>query len=207
MVTGRGAVHSERYERLRAEGGAIEFLQIWAALPEADEDCAPAFVHVPAAEVGVIETPGARIALLAGAAAGARARIAGDADLYLHLVDLDDGAAYAIPGEHAERALYVLDGALACDSERAESGKTLILAPGAPADVRAIGRARVLSFGGAPIGPRRQWWNFVSSRLDRIEAAKADWRAGRMPLPPTDPFGDFTPAPEDSGRPLLRLNG
>jgi redox-sensitive bicupin YhaK (pirin superfamily) len=49
--------------------------------------------------------------------------------------------------------------------------------------------------GGEPVGPRHIWWNFVSSRKDRIEEAKADWAAGRTPLPTLD-SAEWIPLPE-----------
>ena len=50
--------------------------------------------------------------------------------------------------------------------------------------------------GGASIGPRFIWWNLVSSRRERIEQAKADWKSGRMALPPDDD-SEFIPLPEE----------
>jgi redox-sensitive bicupin YhaK (pirin superfamily) len=43
-----------------------------------------------------------------------------------------------------------------------------------------------MALGGEPVGERFIEWNFVSSRRERIEQAKADWRAGRMKLPDFD---------------------
>jgi hypothetical protein len=53
----------------------------------------------------------------------------------------------------------------------------------------------VILLGGEPLGPRFIWWNLVSHSMDRIEQAKADWKAGRMALPPQDDQ-EFIPLPE-----------
>ena len=60
----------------------------------------------------------------------------------------------------------------------------------------ADGPARLMLLGGASIGPRFIWWNLVSSGRERIEQAKADWKSGRMALPPDD-NREFIPLPDD----------
>ena len=77
----------------------------------------------------------------------------------------------------------------------------LVLSPGANVSFTAETRSIVMALGGEPIGPRFIEWNFVSSSLERIEQAKADWRAGRMKLPDLDneewiPLPDPSPPPE-----------
>ena len=67
---------------------------------------------------------------------------------------------------------------------------------GEPVVAAEDGPARLMLLGGGNIGPRFIWWNLVSSRQERIEQAKADWKAGRMTLPPDD-NGEFIPLPED----------
>jgi hypothetical protein len=50
--------------------------------------------------------------------------------------------------------------------------------------------------GGAPLdGPRHVWWNFVSSRRERIDQAREDWKAMRFGLVPGD-SEEFIPLPE-----------
>src|SRR3546814_2643085 len=82
-----------------------------------------------------------------------------------------------------------------CSSDLSE-GQMLVFAPGHPVEIRADGPAKVMLLGGEPIGPRFIEWNFVSSSRDRVEQAKADWRAGRMKLPDLD-HQEFIPLPED----------
>ncbi len=71
-----------------------------------------------------------------------------------------------------------------------------VLLPGQEADFTAEEPAIVMALGGEPIGPRYIEWNFVSSSKERIEEAKADWRAGRMKLPDFD-HEEWIPLPPD----------
>ncbi len=99
--------------------------------------------------------------------------------------------------EHEERALYVVAGEIEIGGDRHGPERLLVLKPGERVDVKAVRAiAHVILVGGAPMdGPRHIWWNFVSSRKDRIEAAKADWKAGRFDIVPSDPT-EFIPLPE-----------
>jgi hypothetical protein len=58
----------------------------------------------------------------------------------------------------------------------------------------------LMLLGGEPLGQRFIWWNFVSSRRERIEQAKNDWKEGRIILPPND-NSEFIPLPQDRSRP------
>jgi hypothetical protein len=115
---------------------------------------------------------------------------------YLH-AELQAGADIAMPPEHAERAAYVVSGTVSHDGSRYEAGRMLVFAEGGEPVISAEDTpARVMLLGGTNIGPRFIWWNLVSSRQDRIEQAKADWKSGRMALPPDD-NEEFIPLPED----------
>ena len=197
MVAGRGVVHSERFDRLRTLGGTLELLQILLALPDGAEDAEPSFVHVGAAAVPARDEAGAAVHRL-------DEPIGFPAPLLLHDVRLDAGGRYAPPEDRGERAIYVLAGEVEIDGVPVRAQQTAVLAPG-PARLTAAAPARALAFGGAPVGPRYMWWNYIHSSLERVEAARAEWRAGRVGLPPGD-TESFTPAPPDEGRPLLRLN-
>jgi redox-sensitive bicupin YhaK (pirin superfamily) len=106
------------------------------------------------------------------------------------------GAIEAIWQRIAERAAYVIDGTIACGTERAERGRMIVFAPGAQVALHAITDARIALLGGAPLdGERHIWWNFVSSSKDRIEQAKEDWKEGRFPKVPGDE-AEFIPLPE-----------
>lgn len=196
MVAGRGIVHSERTrDELRRSGAPLHGIQSWLALPQAHEETAPDFRHHPAASLPEIELPGARMRLIAGAAFGAASPVQIFAPMFYLDAVLDDEAVLPLPEDYEERAIYVAIGMVVLDGEQYEAGSMLVLKPGSGPRITAQGPARLMLLGGAPLdGERHLWWNFVSSSKERIEQAKADWRAGRFAMVPGDP--EFIPLPE-----------
>jgi redox-sensitive bicupin YhaK (pirin superfamily) len=196
MVAGRGIVHSERTrDELRRSGSALHGIQSWLALPQSQEETAPDFRHHPAASLPEIELPGVRMRLIAGEAFGAASPVQVFAPMFYLDAVLDDEAVLPLPEEYEERAAYVAIGMVVLDGERYEAGSMLVLKPGSRPRITAQGPARLMLLGGAPLdGERNLWWNFVSSSKERIEQAKADWRAGRFAMVPGDP--EFIPLPE-----------
>ncbi len=201
MTAGSGIVHSERTDpSLRSSGGLMHGMQAWVALPDEDEETAPAFAHHDAEELPEMSDHGVRARLIAGSAFGLRNEVKTFSPLFYLHAELADGARMAMPVEHTERAAYVVSGTVGHDGALYPAGRLLVFANGGEPKIEAEGGpARVMLLGGASIGARFIWWNLVSSRQDRIEQAKADWKSGRMPLPPDD-NGEFIPLPED--RPL-----
>jgi redox-sensitive bicupin YhaK (pirin superfamily) len=195
MTAGRGITHSERFERLRREGGPIHGIQSWVALPTEHEETDPAFHHHEGAELPAGNEGGLRWRLVCGEAFGARAAVKTFSPIFYLHCELDEGAQVQAPNEYSERAAYVADGEVVCEGQTYHTGQMLVFAPNAPAIVRALRRSTVMLLGGEPLGPRFIEWNFVSSSKDRIEQAKADWRAGRMKLPDADDQ-EFIPLPE-----------
>jgi len=196
MTAGRGITHSERFEQARAHGGPMHGIQAWVALPEADEETDPAFAHYAADALPTLDDNGVWARLVAGRAFGLEAAVHTHSPMfYAHCV-LAAGARIALPDEHAERAAYVVSGDVEADGQRFSAGRMLVFRAKAPAIVQARTDAVLMLLGGEPLGPRHIEWNFVSSRLERIEQAKADWRAGRMKLPDLD-NGEFIPLPGD----------
>lgn len=186
MTAGRGITHSERFERARLEGGKLDAMQTWVALPVEHEEVEPSFSHHAGGDLPEFDAPGVRGRLLAGSAFGLRARVPVHSPLfYLHL-ELGAGARIELPAEYSERAVYVLQGALELNGQSFEAGQMLVFTPGAAPSLLATRAARLIALGGDPVGPRFIEWNFVSSSQERIEQAKADWRAGRMTLPVGD---------------------
>jgi redox-sensitive bicupin YhaK (pirin superfamily) len=171
-------------------------LQTWVALPGAEEESAPRFEHHAGASLPLVHLPGAELRVVAGTGYGAKAPTGVlSPTLYVH-ARIDAGAALPIDREHAERAVYVVDGSVECAGERFDEGTMFVLQPGADASARAITAANLMLLGGAPLdGPRHIFWNFVASSKERIERAKDDWRAGRFPKVPGDEV-DFVPLPE-----------
>jgi len=197
MTAGRGIAHSERTDAaLRRSGSRLAGIQSWVALPKAHEEAEPAFAHHPGTSLPLIEGDGARVRLIAGALWGARSPLKTFSETLYADIALDAGATLAIPADHAERALYPVDGVIALEGETYEAGQLLVLKPGAAITLGAFAPARAMLLGGEPMdGPRHIWWNFVSSSAERIEQAKADWKAGRFPKIPGDDV-EFIPLPD-----------
>jgi redox-sensitive bicupin YhaK (pirin superfamily) len=196
MTAGRGITHSERFERLRREGGRMHALQSWVALPNEHEEDEPNFVHYDTSALPASTADGARLRLIAGEAYGVRAPGPTFSPLFYVHCELDAGGRVPLPGEHAEAAAYVVSGAVEADGVSCAAGRMIVFAPGARGVLVARSPAVVMLLGGAPVGERFIEWNFVSSSRERIEQAKADWRAGRMKLPDLD-HGEFIPLPGD----------
>jgi redox-sensitive bicupin YhaK (pirin superfamily) len=109
---------------------------------------------------------------------------------------LAPGAVLPIDPDYDERGIYIASGEIDVAGERFEAGRLLVFRPGDRISVLALSNARLVLLGGDPMdGPRYIWWNFVSSSKDRIDAAKADWKAGRFSLVPGDEK-EFIPLPE-----------
>ena len=203
MTAGRGITHSERFEHPASfAGGGLELLQMWVALPEAEEECAPAFEHTPESALPVQHQDGVWLRVVAGRAYGLDSPVRTLSPLFCVHAELQPGSALAlpVPGTGMERAVYVVRGEIEHAGTRCAAGQMLVWnGPGAgtensngesddAAPMVSVGTepATVLLLGGTPLGPRHLFWNFVSSRPERIEQAKADWRAGRFALPPDD---------------------
>ena len=190
MTAGRGITHSERFERARREGGRMHGIQAWVALPRALEETDPAFSH----HAGRSATLDGNVRLIAGEAFGKKSPVPVHSPLFYVHCELAQGASAELPAQYAERAAYVASGAVEVDGQRIEAGQMVVFAAGAVAPLRALTNAVVMLLGGEPLGERFIEWNFVSSSRERIEQAKADWRAGRMKLPDLD-NGEFIPLP------------
>jgi redox-sensitive bicupin YhaK (pirin superfamily) len=195
MTAGSGIVHSEREpEDLRDARYQMHGIQLWAALPISHEETAPSFAHTPAADIPSLQLDGATVRVLIGSAFGASSPVKTFSEtLYLD-VSLAQGG-FTLPVLAEQTAIYPLDGDLTVDGETVEAGVLAVLQPGVPVQIDAGGPRRFMVIGGEPLESHRfMWWNFVSSRKERIEQASADWEAQRMgkiagddefiPLPP-----------------------
>jgi len=201
MTAGRGIAHSERFEDPAAlAGGALEMIQTWVALPEKDEESAPAFDNYKPDQLPVFTDKGVWMRLIAGDAYGLNNSVRTHSPLfYLHVV-LAAGARFGLPKEHAERGLYIARGTLEVEGRPYVAGQMLVFTKGADPVLIAKEDTTLMLLGGEPLGERFIWWNFVSSRRERIEQAKADWKEGRILLPPTDNH-EFIPLPDDRSKP------
>ena len=196
MTAGRGITHSERFERVRAEGGTMHGIQAWVGLPREFEETDPAFTHYDAAHLPTYEGGGLWARLVIGDAFGAHANVATHSPMFYAHWRLAQGATAQLPAEYPERAAFIAQGEVEVDAQRFPAGRMLIFAPGEPVLFTALAPSTVMLLGGEPIGERFIEWNFVSSSRERIEQAKADWRAGRMKLPDLD-NQEFIPLPDD----------
>ena len=174
MTAGKGIVHSERTgEEKKSTGQRLFGLQTWMALPLDKEESAPTFDHFGKASLPVIDAEGIHARLIAGGALGARSPLEASSETLYADIQLAAGARVPIDPTVEERALYTISGQIEIAGDTFEPGQLLVLRPGDAITVKANGAAQFMLFGGAPMeGPRYIWWNFVSSRLERIEQAK-----------------------------------
>jgi len=207
MAAGKGVVHSERSDPLKkSQGGRMHGMQAWIALPDEAEDDDPAFYHHGEEDQPSYENGGLFARLVAGEAYGARAAVPTSSPLFYVHWELAEGVRTTPPpgkgvaGGYSERALYVAKGEIEVGDRSFHVGQMVVLTPTAEPTVRAVKPSTVMVLGGEPVGPRLIWWNFVASSQARIDAAKADWQAGRMALPAGDDE-EFIPLPETPSTP------
>jgi redox-sensitive bicupin YhaK (pirin superfamily) len=175
-------------------------IQTWVALPEKDEESPPSFENYKPERLPVFTDAGVWMRLIAGDAFGLRNDVKTCSPLfYLHVV-LDAQAKFTLPVEHAERAIYVAKGSVEVSGRTYLPGQMLVFNKQAEPIIRSKEKSTLMLLGGDPLGERFIWWNFVSSRRERIEQAKADWREGRIVLPPNDSL-EYIALPEDRSRP------
>jgi redox-sensitive bicupin YhaK (pirin superfamily) len=193
MTAGRGIVHSERTpDDLRGQVRRSHGLQLWAALPQADEEMAPAFAHTPAAALPELDIGGARVRLLIGDAYGESSPVAVSSATLMLDIQLQPGQSLALPMAQ-ERALYAVEGRMQLDGSDVPAQHLALLANGDAPMLSARTSARVVLIGGEPLGPRFIWWNFVSSSRARIQQAADDWAAQRLGQVPDE--SEFIPLP------------
>ena len=200
MTAGSGIAHSERFEDPSALSGGLEMIQTWVALPEKDEEAAPSFNNYTPDQLPVFTDKGVWMRLIAGYAFGLGNDVKTNSPLcYLHVV-LQQGATFGLPKEHSERGFYIVKGSVEVSGTTYRAGKLLVFSKGAEPLIIAKENTTLMLLGGEPLGERYIWWNFVSSRKERIEQAKEDWKQGRIILPPNDDK-EFIPLPDDKSKP------
>jgi redox-sensitive bicupin YhaK (pirin superfamily) len=196
MTAGRGIAHSERTPpELRGGGTRLFGIQTWLALPAAQEEGEPGFLHVEREELPVIDGEGKRVRLILGSAYGETSAVPVPHETVYAEAVLAPGAVLPFDADYEERAIYVVSGEIDIAGDTFGAGKLLVLRPGDRVSVLALSNARLMLIGGQPMdGPRHIWWNFVSSRKERIDSAKADWKAGKFGRVPGDE--EFIPLPD-----------
>jgi redox-sensitive bicupin YhaK (pirin superfamily) len=196
MTAGQGISHSERFDGLRQTGGPLHGLQAWVALPDRDEESAPGFAHYPQEELPSFRDKGVTARLIAGQAYDLSSGVKTHSPLFYLHAEMEADTTLAMPSGHKERAAYIVRGSVEHEGRAYAEGSMLVFQPASNASLRARSPATLMLLGGEPLGPRHIWWNFVSSRKERIEQAKADWQAGRIRLPLND-NKEFIPLPDE----------
>jgi len=196
MTAGSGIVHSERSpEALRATGPSLYGMQTWLALPDGGEEVDPAFEHVAADGLPMVQDAGVHARVLMGTLWGKSAATRCDSPTIYADIELSGGS-IPIDAEADERAVMLVGGAAELDGQKLEPFTLYVLRPGHAARLTSASGGRIMLMGGEAFPTRRYvFWNFVSSSRDRINQAKADWKALRFPLIPGDDQ-EFIPLPE-----------
>ena len=196
MIAGSGIVHSERQcDEIKASGNRVEGLQLWLALPEADEEMAPEFHHYDAASIPTAYVGDVSAQILIGEAYGMRSPVKTLAETLYVEVRLPPAQSLRLPESVEERAVYVVSGRLEAEGSVIDAGTMAVFTAVGGIVVNAVEDTHFLIIGGERLSRRHIWWNFVSSRKARIEQAKQDWLSGAFPTVPRDE-DEFIPLPE-----------
>lgn len=201
MTAGRGIAHSERFEDpATLAGGQLEMIQTSVALPEKDEEAAPSFNNYTPEQLPVFTDKSVWMRLIAGDAYGLKNEVKTHSPLFYLHVNLEQGGTFGLPQGYSERSVYIAKGSLELNGIFYKEGQLIVFNKNAQPTLKARENSALLLIGGEPLGERYIWWNFVSSRKERIEQAKEDWKQGRIILPPNDNH-EFIPLPDDKSKP------
>ncbi len=195
MTAGKGIVHSERAgDDLEIES-RLHGIQSWIALPDHDQECEPAFDHYPADELPKVKIDNATVTVIMGEAFGTTSPVKTfSPTLYLDC-KMPSGSKITLPEGYDELALYMVSGSVTANKETINEGSMAVTCSGINMDLAAEADCHFMILGGAPVGDRNIWWNFVSNSKERIEQAKSDWENNRFDKVPGDK--EFIPLPSD----------
>lgn len=205
MTAGKGISHSERFEdpELLAKG-TLEMLQTWVALPEKAEESDPTFDNYKPEQLPVYTDKGIWMRLIAGSAYGLENDVRIHSPMFYLHVKLEANTKMDLPKKHSERAVYVAKGSIEILGKVYKRGQMVVFAESEEPTLLAKEPSTLMLLGGEPLGERFIWWNFVSSRRERIEQAKNDWKTGKIILPPKD-SKEFIPLPESRLKPASSI--
>lgn len=196
MSAGTGIVHSERSpEESRNRDATLHAIQIWVALPNEHEETEPWFRHYPADNLPVWDENGVTITLVVGNAFNRASKVETVSPMFYLDVQLKPNTEFSLPDFFSERAVYSITPGLSVDGDSLEQHQLAVLKSGSEVKISANTDARCIVFGGEPVGDRYKWWNLVSSRAERIEQAKQDWKEGKFSKVPDE--DEFIPLPSD----------
>lgn len=194
MTAGRGIVHSERASDDLAVTSRLHGMQSWIALPLELEEMEPSFIHYPASGLPELALDGCTVRVIMGKAYGVDSPVLTYSPTLYAELRLPAGAALTVLDEAPERAVYMVSGKVEIGGRAYGEGTLAVLRPGVEAPLHAVTDTCAMLLGGAPLGARHIWWNFVSSRAERIEQARKDWADMRFGSVPGD--DEFIPLPE-----------
>lgn len=201
MTAGKGISHSERFEDpAMLAGGELEMIQTWVALPEKYEEGDPSFDNYKPEQLPVFTDSGVWMRLIAGEAYGLKSNVKTHSPLFYVHVTLEPGVHFGLPVGHSERGVYIVKGSVEVNGFVYKPGQLMVFTKGVDPLIIAKEPCTLMMLGGEHLGNRYIWWNFVSSRKERIEQAKEDWKQGRIILPPSD-NEEYVPLPDDKSKP------
>lgn len=201
MTAGKGISHSERFEDpAMLAGGELEMIQTWVALPEKYEESDPSFDNYKPEQLPVFTDSGIWMRLIAGEAYGLKSNVKTHSPLFYVHVTLEPGVHFGLPVGHSERGVYIVKGSVEVNGFVYKPGQLMVFTKGVDPLIIAKEPCTLMMLGGEHLGDRYIWWNFVSSRKERIEQAKEDWKQGRIILPPSD-NEEYVPLPDDKSKP------
>ncbi len=196
MTAGHGIVHSERTpDSVRTQEARLHGIQTWIALPTGAEEIEPWFRHYKAQDLPVWDKDGVSFKLIAGQAYGYESPVQTFSPMFYLEVKLSPNSQFILPADYSERAIYSITEGLTVDGVSIEQHRLANLTLGKTVEISAQISAHCVIIGGEPVGERHKWWNFVSSRPERIEQAKANWRNQQFAKVPLEM--EFIPLPEN----------
>jgi hypothetical protein len=198
MTAGRGIAHSERTgDAVRAAGHRLHGIQSWVGLPTDAEEASPSFQNVASGDLPSATRDGVTLKIITGAMFGLKSPVRVFSPIFYVDAQFAAGSSLVVEPEYEDRAVFVIGSEIEIDGETHGDGTMIVLRAGETVTVHAKAAARAMLLGGAPLdGARHLWWNFVSSSPERIERAKAEWKAGTFGLIPGDDK-EFIPLPEN----------
>lgn len=202
MSAGHGITHSERMpDAVKANGGPLNGLQMWAALPKSQEDSAPSFAHHASGALPSFAVGDANIRLVVGRTHGHESPVSVFTSTTFAHVKLSAGGGLVWETKNEEFGFLPVSGAIRIND--VDASALVVFDADRRVRIDAQADSEFVIVGGEPLdGPRLMWWNFVSSSQERLEAARDLWaRQGFAKIPGDDT--EFTPQP-DGPLPTLR---
>lgn len=200
MTAGKGIAHSERFEDPQLlKDGELDMIQTWVALPEEVEENEPSFFNYKPEQLPVLTEKGVWMRLIAGEAFGEKSNVNIHSPLFYLHIQLEPQAKINLPHSYSERSVYIAKGSIESAGRSYKQGQMLVFSQEQDPILTAKESASLMMLGGEPVGERFIWWNFVSSKRERIEQAKHDWKNGKIILPPND-NKEFIPLPDNNFR-------